>query len=151
MLTHLFAFTYTAILTFIHNAISIERTNERLDQLEAYDISQLRLLYAEILTLFLSIPGYFIVMITMIKMFLNHAKPLTNSKKLSIAKKFMLVFADNDQLTELNNERLNLQSEKMMKDKMAKKLKVYRQLADAQIQEVIATMMSISAHESNRS
>ena len=53
----------------------------------------------------------------------------------------MLVFSDALDLSQINSERIQMH----MDEAMAKKQAIYRQMADQQIQEVIAAMMSVSS------
>ena len=60
---------------------------------------------------------------TMMLMFLKHGKPLSYDMKASVCENFMQVFSDEKDLQEINGER---------------------KLADRQVEEVIAQIMSIS-------
>ena len=83
-------------------------------------------------------------------MFLKHSKPLSNSQKASITKNFMLVFSDEKELQEINDERIAQHMEELVQKKLERKQEIYRKMADRQIEEVLAQIMSMSDYDEKK-
>ena len=62
----------------------------------------------------------------------------------------MLVFTDISDLNKINQARLKQHDEQVERDIETKKLNFYRQVANVQIQDVIAAMMSVADFDQNR-
>ena len=83
-------------------------------------------------------------------MFVKHSTVLSESKEKEITNRFMLVFTGIGDLDKINQARLEQHIEQVERDAAAKKLSFYRQVADIQIQDVIAAMMSVADFDQNR-
>ena len=65
-----------------------------------------KLFFADIIVGYFDVLGIIIVAATMSIMFFKHGKPLSDSTRVKITERFMLVFTDSDMLEEINEERL---------------------------------------------
>ena len=73
-------------------------------------------------------------------MFIKHSYSISDEKQKQIEQNFLLVFSKLDELGEINEERLKLYSEQLERDKEDKKQRIYRQIADDQIKNLISMM-----------
>ena len=76
----------------------------------------------------------------MMVMFIKHSYSISDEKQKQIEQNFLLVFSKLDELGEINEERLKLYSEQLERDKEDKKQRIYRQIADDQIKNLISMM-----------
>ena len=62
----------------------------------------------------------------------------------------MLVFSDENDLQVINSERIALHIQDLEQERQQRKQEIYRKMADRQIEEVIAQIMSMANYDEKR-
>ena len=76
-------------------------------------------------------------------MFIKHSATISEAKQKQIEHSFLLVFSNQEELGEINEERIKQYYEQVEKDKEDKKYRIYRQMADEQIRNLISMMSGV--------
>ena len=92
---------------------------------------------------YLSLPPKAGVLFTMFYMFIKSSETGSKRQKKKIAREYMLVFLKNQDLVNLNQQRLELYLNQISRERQARKERVYREMADKQIQDIFAKMMGL--------
>ena len=79
----------------------------------------------------------------MFYMFIKSSETGSKRRKKKIAREYMLVFLKNQDLVNLNQQRLELYLNQISRERQARKERVYREMADKQIQDIFAKMMGL--------
>ena len=79
----------------------------------------------------------------MFYMFIKSSETGSKRQKKKIAREYMLVFLKNQDLVNLNQQRLELYLNQNSRERQARKERVYREMADKQIQDIFAKMMGL--------
>ena len=76
-------------------------------------------------------------------MFIKHSYTISEAKQKQIEHRFLLVFSNSEEIGEINEERIKQYYEQVEKDKEDKKYRIYRQMADEQIKNLISMMSGV--------
>ena len=106
MCVHLFAFSWVATCEI--SIAALEFHSYTLTPLTDAEEKEKQRALATLFFHFLSLPGRVGVLFTMLLMFVRSSKTVSKTQKKRIAKEFMLVFCKNEDLQQLNQQRIEL-------------------------------------------
>lgn len=104
MVTHLSSFSIESIIVTTNSALIYASSSLTFDTMTVFE---LRLTLAMLIITYFRILAQLVVILTMMIMFLKHSQTLTESEQQNLACRFLLVFSSTEDLSEINNERIN--------------------------------------------
>ena len=145
MRVHLFGFIIVSLLSIVGVSLAIKMVSDQKhgnEQTEKFTHIDITKIVIDTCTNFV----WFLIVITMFLMYLRYSAPITRNQSNFIRQRFLLVFnANEDAMSAVEDQRV--QTELIRREE--KRNRIYREMTDQQIDEVIRTMMSISnVHES---